>query len=454
MNVVEKSLNCFIEKKLRMQRFRLFVILRDHQLFSMIDRWMALVLDHGVREMLLNVNVHSGGLFRYDHFYPLPGTAFVTVSSKFYSLQKLKMDGIIISENIMRNIVRNCPNLEYFFLWGFRGLKTLEISKLDKLAIVIIGVRSNGGGELERVYIDAPNLKKFSLKTYYARELPRNINLTGINLTSCHLLKTLHLSKCGITDDSFHSHLSRFSLLEDLEISDCRMLRRIKISVQRLKGLRLGGCEKIEMIEIDAPILSSFRYKACNMPVLFSKNIPCPMEISYSMHTRGRQVISSWFLDLRKFLGASPQRKHFKLMHNESEVSFDLEELEEVEISPVFQVDYLELVSYSLKEDLDCGSLIDGLLWSCHPKTIFVPSDSVFLINCIKVLCEKLLDKEQPECCTSSRVKCWRHELRGAKIEMFRGIKDVQVLDFPHLLESLSSLTEDHQVHFKLEWNF
>lgn len=204
---------------------------------------------------------------------------------------------------------------------------------------------------------------------------------------------------------------------------DFPSLRTLKLVIAACcEGLRfpcndlreLGGCEKIEMIEIYAPILSSFRYRACNMHVLFSKNVPCPMEISYSMHTRGRQVISSWFLDLRKFLGASPQRKHFKLMHNESEVwlvvllfavvnvivscnfyfscdtlpvcglkvSFDLEELEEVEISPVFQVDYLELVSYSLKEDLDCGSLIDGLLWSCHPKTIFVP---VFLINCIKV---------------------------------------------------------------------
>ncbi|GMN37010.1 hypothetical protein TIFTF001_006469 [Ficus carica] len=64
-------------------------------------------------------------------------------------------------------------------------------------------------------------------------------------------------------------------------------------------------------------------------------------------------------------------------------------------------------------------ALIDGLLWSCHPKLISVPSDSMLEKDCIKVLCEKLLKREHSLCCDSSRIKCWRRHLKDARIERF-----------------------------------
>ncbi|EXB97312.1 hypothetical protein L484_024173 [Morus notabilis] len=273
MNLVEKSLHSFIGKKLRMQTFNLFVIFRDDKLFSMIDPWMTLALDNGVQEIFLYVGVNGGDERRY---YALPETTFVVrsidVYSKFYSLRKLTLECISISGDIIQKIIRNCPNLEYFELWNLLGLKTIEISKLDKLEVVVIGVPRIQ--ELERVDIDAPNLKQFIFRSYVLR-LP-----CSVNLTSCHHLKELVLSNCRITDDSFHSHLSRFPLLENLDIVDCRMLRRIRISAQRLKRLELRPGQNIEVIEIDAPTLLSFRFTAYNnMPLFFSKNVPCPMEI-------------------------------------------------------------------------------------------------------------------------------------------------------------------------------
>ncbi|EXB34851.1 hypothetical protein L484_008111 [Morus notabilis] len=135
-----------------------------------------------------------------------------------------------------------------------------------------------------------------------------------------------------------------FLSLRNLEISNCHVFRRIRISAQGLKRLQLQGCETIE-------------------------------------------------------------------------ISFDLEELGEDEISPVVQVDYLELNCVCFNnEHPDYGSLINGLLWSCHPKTIFVPLRSMFQKHVIEV----------------------RHESRGAtaKIEMFRGIRGARLGNFPIYMSS------------------
>ncbi|PON47840.1 hypothetical protein PanWU01x14_241500, partial [Parasponia andersonii] len=34
------------------------------------------------------------------------------------------------------------------------------------------------------------------------------------------------------------------------------------------------------------------------------------------------------------------------------------------------------------------------------------------------LLCEKLLGTERPTCCDSTRIKCWRHDFKGAKIQI------------------------------------
>lgn len=122
MNIVEKSLRSFIQKKLRMQTFNLYMVLRDSKLFSMIDRWMVLALDHGVREILIDVDINGPD---YETHYALLETTFVVrsvdVSSKFYSLQKLTLRRISQNENITQNIVRNCSNLEFWsleFAWA------------------------------------------------------------------------------------------------------------------------------------------------------------------------------------------------------------------------------------------------------------------------------------------------------------------------------------------------
>lgn len=67
------------------------------------------------------------------------------------------------------------------------------------------------------------------------------------------------------------------------------------------------------------------------------------------------------------------------------QLSFDPEELTEAVIPPVVKVDRLELNSFKISDPLDCATLLDGLLWSCHPNTISICADDEFGNNCIKV---------------------------------------------------------------------
>ncbi|XP_024026754.1 putative F-box/LRR-repeat protein At3g18150 [Morus notabilis] len=306
INFVDKSLQRFSCCNLLMEKLELRMRLIERNHFPMIDQWLALFLnlDSGVQEMRLMVKTGYSDYDDDDGIYTLPKTTFVAKSisgpSKLDRLQKLSLEFVNISESVIQNIDRNCHNLNYLYLQNICGLKTLQISKLNKLETVTI-VSTGYLRDLESVNIDAPNLKYFRIDA--------NGPKCCISLNSCYNLKELRLSGCGITDDLLHWYPSRFPFIEVLEISNCSLLRKFEISAQRLKRLRLFfGCLGVERIQVNAPTLSIFECMTFNKPVLIPENVPCLMKIVYAMH---RVADSSWFSELRKSLGHLPQRKLF-----------------------------------------------------------------------------------------------------------------------------------------------
>ncbi|PON51003.1 LRR domain containing protein [Trema orientale] len=445
INVVDKSVQRLIQNNLKIESFSLTMPIADPNLIWLVDRWMELVLNYGAREIVLSVSTHP---HTSKTHYILPQTIFrvksLSTSSKFCSLQKLYLSKVYISENIIQDIIRNCPNITDFHLWNFLGLKAVRISNLDKLEYLSVGVLECNR-ELETVHIDAVKLQGF--RTY----MP-NLPAYGISFTSFCNLKQLSLNKCQITDDILHLHLSKFPLLERLQIFNCHMLRRVRIFAQRLRCLRLGGFTMAEVIEIDCPTLSSFVYSASSTPVLISKNVPFAMDIE---HRPPRcELISSWFLELREDLRFSYQSKNFALKFVKlAQVSFDLEELGDVQIPPLSEVDDLEITWTAMIESLVCEPLMDGLLWCCHPRTISLPSN-VYQYNCIKLLCEKLLGTKTPTCCNSTRIRCWRHDFKGAKIEILGEVEGEWPHGWNHLVDPLPALAKDRGVRFQLEWDY
>ncbi|GMN37238.1 hypothetical protein TIFTF001_006663 [Ficus carica] len=162
---------------------------------------------------------------------------------------------------------------------------------------------------LEKISLCWVVINEFVIKNI-VRHYP---NLNHLDLENFCGIKTLQISKLY--------KLEMLNILSTGYLCDLERHENVKISVQRLRRLKLlFGTDKIESVEIDAPTLSLFEFIAYEMPVLFSENEPCLMNVTHGLLRKVAD--SSWFSDLRKFLGRS-----FPLRFHQNEVNFDPEEL-------------------------------------------------------------------------------------------------------------------------------
>jgi len=65
-------------------------------------------------------------------------------------------------------------------------------------------------------------------------------------------------------------------------------------------------------------------------------------------------------------------------------INFNLEELRKGEIPPLIEIDHLVLIC-CIMAPMNCEALIEGLLWSCHPKILSVPTHLMDQKDCIQV---------------------------------------------------------------------
>jgi hypothetical protein len=68
------------------------------------------------------------------------------------------------------------------------------------------------------------------------------------------------------------------------------------------------------------------------------------------------------------------------------------------------------------------------------------------------VICEKVLDREDPDCSCSFRHKCWQLHLKGSKIGSLVGIEDERNLNSKSLLDTLPNLGKNHEIQLRLDW--
>ena len=67
------------------------------------------------------------------------------------------------------------------------------------------------------------------------------------------------------------------------------------------------------------------------------------------------------------------------------------------------------------------------------------------------MLCEKVLNREDPDCCCSNHHTCWRHHLKGAKLTSIAGIEDEGLLNCKTLLDMLPTLANDQEIQLRLD---
>ena len=96
--------------------------------------------------------------------------------------------------------------------------------------------------------------------------------------------------------------------------------------------------------------------------------------------------IFKFFITIYLFTFPSLGCKCNALLVCELKVSFDLKEFVDAVVPPKFELDHLDLISSSfVRPIVDHATLIEALLWSCHPKTISIPCHSPFEKKCIEV---------------------------------------------------------------------
>ncbi|KAL4637759.1 hypothetical protein ACB092_03G099500 [Castanea dentata] len=140
------------------------------------------------------------------------------------SLKKLSLFYVITDDKRIQKLVAGCPMIEEMRFLGCNGLKSIKFSALIKAKLIEVELND----DLERVDLGASNL--------YAVHI-RQTKHCEINLLSCNNLRMLKLSAPNITDEWCHNHFSQLPLIEYLNIYDCCMLERLKISSHRLKTL-------------------------------------------------------------------------------------------------------------------------------------------------------------------------------------------------------------------------
>ncbi|KAF5466490.1 hypothetical protein F2P56_016410 [Juglans regia] len=411
-NFVEQTL--LIHRNLKgIRRFTLEISFHDPELASLFDRWIGYLLESNVYELKLGILVLRNG-----EWYNLPGAVLAAKSVtmltlsycklrlpysdiKLLSLKKLSLVDVYIEDEIFQNLVARCPMIEDMNLSGCCGLKSFEVFGLLKLKSV--EVKNNR--ELEKVEMQALNLQSFE---YSGRYKP-----CEINLVPCKSLKTLKLCMAAITDEWFHDHFSEFPLLENLALSDCRMLESIRISSHHLKRLLLCRCDFLVEVEIDAPSLCSFKYNGDTIP--FSLNSPALLQSD--IHFCLSVIDTAWYVQMIEFLSKFNHSEVLTLQSITGKNMVVPNELRESLLPPLYNVKHLKLKIHKPLMSCATEELVDSLLWiSPHPETLFI--ESGFGTKTFKFIYKKLTERGEDSCgCRSVPIICWRHCLQEIEVE-------------------------------------
>ncbi|XP_058179147.1 F-box/LRR-repeat protein At3g59190-like isoform X3 [Rhododendron vialii] len=445
---VDETLLRFHEQGLRIRKFNLFFTIFESSMVSLVDKWIGLATEGRVEE--LHLRMHTP----LDALYILPQTVFATKSIKtlklenfkleqllhqsisFSSLQKLSLICIHVDAPMIASIISSCPLIEEIELIKCLGLYKVHISDLHNLRVVVI-VQHHG---VIDAHIEAPSLQKLRYEDGNFDTCPCKFNLIG-----CHNLTDLTLRCVLVSDQQFTDLLSKFPLLEALRVLDCRLLERVKISNQHLRRLKLC-CLKLEEVEIDAPKLQSFFYFGGVIPMITATSTSGQWEGNIELYSN-RCMNSHSFWKMRNLVAQSQSFKLLTLSIHCREISFTVEEIKDILFPLVPMVDRMKLKLRSSSEGY--SALLDGLLWSCHPKILSVKfMDLESRRKFILVLREKIVHKLDLNCEHLESILGWQHELKDVECH----VGDGKPPNWNALSDDSLNLQKRPKLHATFKW--
>ncbi|GLT62832.1 hypothetical protein SLA2020_354370 [Shorea laevis] len=201
--------------------------------------------------------------------------------------------------------------------------------------------------ELESIEIEASNLESLLIKLSEPCQ---------INLLPCENLNKLELYSATVTDKWLHGVLSKHPLIESLNLNRCDMLKRIKISSDRMKSLTFFRCSELVEINVVTPNLHRLEY--CGYVISFSSNISTLSEVK---------------LEFARPIALNAQKIEFltKLNHpklltwrvGSTQNVITSKEFRKIQPSPLYNVKQLKLLAVFIPTRDEINKLVDALLW-------------------------------------------------------------------------------------------
>lgn len=165
---IDNSLLAFCKLKFQMQKLSLSICLSVRQL-SLVDKWLVMALDSGVKELRVDVITENGSMYTFPQtIFSAKLVSTLNLSNcrleeplnpiRLYSLRKLDLRRVCINELIFQKITSDCyllEDLDLFFCWG---LKCFCIYKAPNLKTLGIHTSSD---DVQRIEIAVPSLQRF-----------------------------------------------------------------------------------------------------------------------------------------------------------------------------------------------------------------------------------------------------------------------------------------------------
>lgn len=248
---------------------------RSHDALNLANQCIRYAIANNVKELELE-HMHP-----LDRWYSLPQMVLCSKSVNVLKLQgykleslplgndlnlslrKLSLSDVYADDQVMNNLVAQCPLIEDLEFDCCQGFKSLDIK--------------------------APNASSIAIATLLKCE---------VSITSCKNLKRLVLWNCSFTDEWLCNQISRLPLLEHLFIRCCQNIERIKISSTPLKTLCICMCERLVEVEIYTPNLRIFKYDGDVVSLSSGALTLSVTELCFSSH----DVDSQWYVNYTELL--------------------------------------------------------------------------------------------------------------------------------------------------------
>nr|XP_009800645.1 PREDICTED: putative F-box/LRR-repeat protein At5g41840 [Nicotiana sylvestris] len=207
--IIDAILERYRVNKIPIDKFEFSYCLeyRSRDVFPLIDKWLGIALQNGVKHLLYNGNCTlNPSIYKRTYTlipsYPLPIytilasealrelvlTDFDLMSvslsdgvASCHSLRMLSLSRVSLDENMLQTLLNSCPLLVALILEYCPGLKKIELLNLQKIKSASIRAKIN-----QRVKVKAPTLEHVSesLEVLYIRDCEGIWEIDAPNLVS------------------------------------------------------------------------------------------------------------------------------------------------------------------------------------------------------------------------------------------------------------------------------